>query len=227
MEDVLIYLKVRCPGMWIRLPRHKSIKSWSNIKDPMILLIENVCGHSLADFFEERKLEKVLSTILCEIFVWIDNISLFKETRFILICIRGCHQNDWERKKYDFQFRRNWWRMMTSFLDHENLRCTQREYKSNEITIDQYTLMFELRFFWSNRKIIWNEISCKNCCVVIRDRRTCAKVRWKILWADKEHDRVVVQVSTPYFDNHNFKKEEQDNSPTVSKVCSQNVWIRP
>ena len=114
---------------------------------------------------------------------------------------------------------------MTSFLDHVYLRCTQRECKSNEITTDQYTLMFESRFFLEQyRKINWYETSSKNCCVVIRDGTTCEIVGWKILWDDKEYDRAVVQVSTPYFDNHNFKKKEQDKYPTVCKVYSQNNW---
>ena len=33
----------------------------------------------------------------------------------------------------------------TSFLDHVYLGCTQRECKPNEITIEQYTKMFESR----------------------------------------------------------------------------------
>ena len=33
----------------------------------------------------------------------------------------------------------------TSFLDHENLGCTQRECKPNETTVEQYTNMFESR----------------------------------------------------------------------------------
>ena len=33
----------------------------------------------------------------------------------------------------------------TSFLEHENLGCTQREYKPSEIIIEEYTKMFESR----------------------------------------------------------------------------------
>ena len=33
----------------------------------------------------------------------------------------------------------------TSFLDHENLGCTQRECKPNETVIDEYRKMFESR----------------------------------------------------------------------------------
>ena len=38
----------------------------------------------------------------------------------------------------------------TSFLDHENLGCTQRECKPNEIVIEEKTKMFVSRISRSN-----------------------------------------------------------------------------
>ena len=41
MEDAPRLLKIRkseCPDAWIRLPRHKWTKSWSNIEDPVVPL---------------------------------------------------------------------------------------------------------------------------------------------------------------------------------------------
>ena len=41
MEDaprLLRILKSECPDTWIRLPRHKWPKSWSDIEDPVVLL---------------------------------------------------------------------------------------------------------------------------------------------------------------------------------------------
>ena len=35
----------------------------------------------------------------------------------------------------------------TSFLDHVNFGCTQRECKPNEIIVDEYRKMFESRTF--------------------------------------------------------------------------------
>ena len=42
----------------------------------------------------------------------------------------------------------------TSFLDHENLGCTQSECKPNEIIVEEYSKMFRITYFcWSNCKI--------------------------------------------------------------------------
>ena len=46
--------------MWIRLPRHKWPKSWSNMEDPVVLLERNLYGHPLGRPLWERQFEKVL-----------------------------------------------------------------------------------------------------------------------------------------------------------------------
>ena len=38
--------KSECPDIWRRLPRHKWQPSWSNIEDPVVLLKENLYGHT-------------------------------------------------------------------------------------------------------------------------------------------------------------------------------------
>ena len=51
MEDAFILLKLpqsECPDVWIRLPRHKWPKSWSNIEEAVVPLERNQCGHPLA-----------------------------------------------------------------------------------------------------------------------------------------------------------------------------------
>ena len=40
--------KSECPDIWIRRPRHKWPKSWSNMEDPLVLLERNLYGHPLA-----------------------------------------------------------------------------------------------------------------------------------------------------------------------------------
>ena len=40
--------KSDCPDIWIRLPRHKWSKSWSNMEDPVVLLEQKFYGHPLA-----------------------------------------------------------------------------------------------------------------------------------------------------------------------------------
>ena len=63
MEDAHKLLKIsksECPGIWIRLPRHKWTKSWSSMEDPVVPLERNLYGHPLAGLLWERQLEKIL-----------------------------------------------------------------------------------------------------------------------------------------------------------------------
>ena len=58
MEDMLTNCskipKSECPDIWIRLPRHKWPKSWSNMEDPVVPLKRNLYGHPLAGLLWER-----------------------------------------------------------------------------------------------------------------------------------------------------------------------------
>ena len=48
LEDAPRLLKIpysECPDVWMRLPRHKWPKSWSNIEDPVVPLERNLHGH--------------------------------------------------------------------------------------------------------------------------------------------------------------------------------------
>ena len=63
MEDAHKLLKIpklECPDIWIRLPRHKSPQSWSNMEDSVVPLERNLYGHPSARLLWERQLEKVL-----------------------------------------------------------------------------------------------------------------------------------------------------------------------
>ena len=51
MEDAHKLFKIpksECPDVWIRLPKRKWPKSWSNIEDPVVPLERNLYGHPLA-----------------------------------------------------------------------------------------------------------------------------------------------------------------------------------
>ena len=50
----------KCPNIWIRPPRHKWPKSWSNMEDPIVPLERNLYSHLLAILLWERQFEKVL-----------------------------------------------------------------------------------------------------------------------------------------------------------------------
>ena len=58
--NVIEIPKSECPDIWIRLPKHKWPKSWSNMEDPVIPLERNLYGHPLAGLLWERQLEEVL-----------------------------------------------------------------------------------------------------------------------------------------------------------------------
>ena len=63
MEDAPTLWKIpksECPDIWIRLPRHKWLESWSSMEDPVVPLERNLYGHPLAGLLWERQFEKVL-----------------------------------------------------------------------------------------------------------------------------------------------------------------------
>ena len=47
--------KSECPDIWIRLPRHNWLKSWSSMEDPVVPLERNLYGHPLAGLLWERQ----------------------------------------------------------------------------------------------------------------------------------------------------------------------------
>ena len=93
MEDGSAILKLpksECPDIWIRLPRHKCSKSWSNTEDPVVLLERNLYGHPLAGLLWERQDDKVLLGLGWEK----DRTELgvpicALPARPVLVCIRG------------------------------------------------------------------------------------------------------------------------------------------
>ena len=65
MEDAPRLIKIpksERPDVWIRLPRHKWPKSWSDIEDQVVPPERNLYGHPLACLLWERQIEEVLAT---------------------------------------------------------------------------------------------------------------------------------------------------------------------
>ena len=54
------------PDLWVRMPRQRGAKSWSNIEDQVIPLERHWIGHSLAGLLLERQFEEVLWSLGCE-----------------------------------------------------------------------------------------------------------------------------------------------------------------
>ena len=150
MEDAPTLLKIpksECPDIWIRLPRHKWPKSWSNMEDPVVLLERNLYGHLLAGLLWERQFEKVLSEHGWEkvpnwecLFVNRQN-GLFLSVNVDDIKLAGKKQNispTWKILMKDLDLGEP-----KSFLDHVCLGCTEK--KISKDIVDEYRSMFESR----------------------------------------------------------------------------------
>ena len=64
MQDAPTILQIpksECPDIWIRPPKHKWLKSWSSMEDPVVPLERNLYGHLVAgpmwELFEKVLLE--------------------------------------------------------------------------------------------------------------------------------------------------------------------------
>ena len=110
-----------------------------------------------------------------------------------------------------------------SFLDHENLGCTQRQFEIKKDIVDNYRAMFESRIsaggtekrpYSENLRISsWSydmEGHAKKCV-----ERYCEL-------ANKTTQQLY-KVSTPCIDDHHFKEEEMKSVGELSQVCSQIV----
>ena len=152
MEDASELLKIpksECPDNWIRQPRHKWPKSWSNIEDPVVPLERNLYGHPLAGLLWERQFEKVLLKHGWEKIPNWECLFVHREKGLFLsvyvddIKLAGKKQNldpMWKvlNKEVDLG-------EPTSFLDHVYLGCTQRQCEISKDIVDNYRTMFESR----------------------------------------------------------------------------------
>ena len=105
----------------------------------------------------------------------------------------------------------------TSFLDHENLGCTQRQCELSKDIVDNYRTMFESRisaaYSENFRFSSWSydmEGHAKKC-----GERYCES-------ANKTTQQLY-KVSTPCIDDHHFKEDELKSVGELSQVCSQIV----
>ena len=91
----------------------------------------------------------------------------------------------------------------SSLLDNMYLRCTQRERESDANIVDTWV----------------RETSRKK---QMRGHLT-SKVMQKKVTGEKQKTGQLYEVSTPFLDDHNFKKEELESVGELSNVCSQIV----
>ena len=111
----------------------------------------------------------------------------------------------------------------TSFLDHENLGCTQRQCQTRKDTVDNYRTMFESRIsaggaeklpFPQNLRIsLWSYD-------MVGHAKKCVERYCEL--ANKTTQQLYI-VSIPCIDDHHFKEEEMKYVGELSHVCSQIV----
>ena len=230
MEDAHKLLKIpksECPDIWIRLPRHTWPKSWSGVEEPVVPLEGNLYGHSLAGLLWERQLEKILlkhgweKVSNWECFFVHREKGLFLSVYVDAIKLAGKKQNInpmWKllNKEVDLG-------EPTSFLDHENLGCTQRRCERSKDTVDNYRTMFASRISaGATEKLPCSEnLRISSWSYDMEGHAKKCVERYCEL-ANKT-TRQLYKVSTPCTDDHHFKEEELKSVGELSKVCSQIV----
>ena len=143
MEDAHKLLKIpksECRDIWIRLPRHKWPKSWSSMEDPVVPLERNLYGHPLAGLLWRRQFEKIFFE------AWLgENSKLGMSLSYIIeglflslsvddINLAGKKQNlDPKWKVFNEEVHLG---EPTSFFDHVNLVCTQRQCEISKHIVD-------------------------------------------------------------------------------------------
>ena len=144
MEDAQKLFKIpksEWSDVWIRLPKHEWPKSWEYIEDRVFLLGRNLHGHPLAGFLWERQFEKSIDGTWLGKSIKLGMLVRSQKTKIFLsvyvddIKMGGKKQSMalmWKTLMKDVDIGEP-----TSFLDHENLECTQRECKPNEKIIGQ------------------------------------------------------------------------------------------
>ena len=230
MEDAPKLLKIpksECKDIWIRLPRHKWPKSWSNMEDPVVPLERNLYGHPLAGLLWEWQFEKVLLKYGWEKVCNLECLFVHREKGLFFsvyvddIKLAGKKQNIdpmWKvlNKEVDLG-------EPTSFLGHVYLGCTQRQCETSKDIVDNYRTMLESRISaGATEKLPCSEnLSISSWSYGMEGpAKKCVERYCEV--ANKTTQQLY-KVSTPCIDDHHFKEEELKSVGIFSKVCSQTV----
>ena len=235
MEDaptVLEIPKSRCPGVWIRLPKHKWPKSWSSMEDPVVPLERNLYGQSSGRTIKGKTiLESSTGTRLGKSFkLGMFNCQPSKRTIPINVCGRyqtgrqdRKHRTDLEILMNDVDPGEH-----TSLLDHVNWGCTHRESKISNDIVASYRDMFEYKISAGAKEKLPTRASGKPdaetisswSCDMEGHAKKCVERCCEL--ANKTTQQLY-KVATPYMDDHQIKEEENESVGELSTVCSQIV----
>ena len=230
MEDPAQLLKIpklKCPDIWIRLPRQKWPKSWSSMEDPVVPLERNLYGHPLAGLLWERQFEKILLK-----YGW-EKVSnwecLFRSPwkRVILICVCGWHQIGWKETEHwsdvESTNQRSRFGRNNIFPWTVYLSCTQRHCEISKDTVDNYRTMFESRISaGGTEKLPYSENFRISSWSYDMEGHAKKCVERYCELANKTTQQLY-KVSTPCIVHHQFKEEKMKSVGELSQVCSQTV----
>ena len=198
------------------------------MEDPVVPSERNLYGHPLAGLVWERQLGKALLE-----HGWVKSFEmrmLFRELRksTILLCVCGWYETGWEETKHLPTVERSCETgdlgEPTSFLDHVQLGCSQRECQIRQRYCETITeICFESRISaGAMEKLPFSENSDANISTWSYDmeghakkcvERYCELANWTTQQLHK--------VATPCLDDHQFKKEEMVSVRKLSEVCWQ------
>ena len=110
-----------------------------------------------------------------------------------------------------------------SFLDHENLGCTQRQCEISKDTVDNCRTMFEsIISAGATEKLPCSEyLRISSWSYAMEGHAKKCVERYCEL--PNKMTQQLYKVSTPCIDDHHFKEEELKSVGELSKVCSQIV----
>ena len=132
--------KSECPWKWIRLPRHKWPKSWSNIEDSVFLLERNLYGHPLAGLLWEWQFEEILMELGGEKAPSWECLSVYRKQGLFLSVHVDDIQNDWKNAEFEHH--------------EEDIDETGRSWRTNIIS---WPCVYEMFSTWmqTERKYYW------------------------------------------------------------------------
>ena len=111
----------------------------------------------------------------------------------------------------------------TSFFDHENLGCTQRQCETSKDIVDNYRTILESRISaGGSEKLPYSENLRISAWSYDMEGHAKKCVERYCELANKTTQQLY-KVSTPCIDDHHFKEEEMKSVGELSHVCSQIV----
>ena len=221
--------KSECPDIWIRLPKHKWPKSWSNMEDPVCSRKESVrspfdriiVGKDNSRNSVRTRLGKSSQNWECLhinrerglfLSLYVDDIELTSKTENIAPI--------WKILKEDVDFAES-----TSFLDHVCLGCTQRECKIRNDIVTSNRDVFEFRISAGVKEKILTRASGKIDAEIksfwFCDMEELAKKCVERCCEFANKTTQFCRVETRCMDDHQF--EEENESVGDLSFCSQIV----